>query len=1052
MDTNTEAARAWIERELHPGPWKGAQATIPCPLPQHEDKHASASVNAQDRVWKCHGCGEEGTLTDLAKRLNLERPAWHRNNGLSATRQRVYKYSDAAGHVVFEVVRSEPDRGKAYLQRHRDHSGKEIWMLPLAGRGLLYRLPQVLAAVTAGEPVCVVEGEKDADRLSKLGFASTCNAMGAGKWRAAHSKGIPAGADVVIFPDYDRGGMRHVEQVIASLLKAETFNSVCVVDLGFETRARHGHDVSEWLDADPARDAAAVQGLIAAATPAADWAAPAPRGPERPEKGAASEKDTRPVVEYQVGERLNWTREAIAKLVELGAQNDLTSLYATELVVQGSGASAGCLVSLYRAPEPEEGVLVQTPEGTLLMTQADDRDVQANIDEHLRWRKVQKNGEAIDADPARENAKEILARYKADSTRAGFPQFRILRGIVDTPTLRSDGTLLSKSGYDEKSGLYTDFKESDWPMIPSKLTRMDAQEALETIYDLVKESSFKDLHDRAVWVAFLLSIVARSYIGGNVPVFGFSANAARLGKGTLVDLAAIVATNKGVTKWAPVSAARTADVENEERKRLMAVALSGIRVLCIDNVKAGELMGTPALDMVITSGDNSTYGRIADRVLGVTGIAETPWKCVVSATGNNLRVRGDMGGRSLLCKLETHHVDPEMIQYHHHPDPHRYAREHRKKLLVAALTLLLAHKQAIDDGDPDALLPRIGSFGRWSDRIRSAVWWADPNRCDPWDGNAEVKANAQPEQLEALMFFEALHSAFGTAQVSVKDIAQRCSESWKSCDPDLAEAAKMLSISAPRGNAEFNTRSLGQWLAAHKDRPGRFVLREGDRKSGKLLWYIEKTPSSSVVSLIEIAIQSLMDVFPKLTDERSEVLRTAFHGFELTALSELYQTGQELEEAIKEASEPVGEVVNATLRKPDDGMSDRQRAALRRWNALESLTIVACGMLPAGAVYEDARKRFNKLGVTRFGRESPALAYLKIADWEIEQVGAPRSAGALVEKAIELKNAELSRDPSKNEYFAPDLDAAIRELAGLQPRKDADPEEPEQVAQELDIY
>ena len=714
-------------------------------------------------------------------------------------------------------------------------------------RGLLYRLPDVLAAVTEGKLVCVVETEKDADRLVKLGFAATCNAMGAGKWRAAHSTGMPAGTDAVIFPDYDRSGMKHVEQVATSLLKVGTVNSVRVVDLGFETRKKHGRDVSDWLDADPVRGAAEVQRLIDAAVPAADWAAPALEVPE---------KDARPVVEYQVGQRLKWTREVIAKLVEIGAQNDLTSLYASELVVQGSGTSAGYLVALCRARAPEEGALVQTPEGTLLMTRADDRDVQANIDEHLRWRKVQPKGEAIDADPTRENAKEILARYKADSTHTEFPQFRILRGIVDTPTLRSDGTLLSESGYDQQSGLYADLNESDWPKIPAIPTREDARTALATLYDLVEESSFKAPYDKAVWVAFLLSIVARIYIGGNVPVFGFSANAPRIGKGTLVDLAAIIATNKGVTKWAPVSAARTRDAENEERKRLMSVALSGIRVLCIDNVKAGDLMGTPALDMVITSGDNSTYGRIADRVLGVTEIAEAPWTCVVAATGNNLRVRGDMGGRTVLCKLETHHVEPEMIQYRHHTDPHQYARDHRKELLIAVLTVLLAHKQAIDDGDPDALLPRIGSFGRWSDCIRSAVWWADPDRCDPWLGNAEVKANAQPEQVEALMFFQALHNAVGTAQVSAKEIAERCSGDSRRCDSDLAEAVKMLSIPEPKGNDAVNTRALGQWLANHKEVPGQYVLHEGARKSGKFYWYVEHNESRADAYDISVLFDS----------------------------------------------------------------------------------------------------------------------------------------------------------------------------------------------------
>ena len=223
-----------------------------------------------------------------------------------------------------------------------------------------------------------------------------------------------------------------------------------------------------------------------------------------------------------------------------------------------------------------------------------------------------------------------------------------------------------------------------------------------------------------------------------------------------------------------------------------------------------------------------------------------------------------------------------MIQYRHHPDPHQYAREHRNELLVAVLTILLAHAQAVQRGSREALLPRIGSFGNWSDRIRSAVWWVDPDRCDPWDGNAEVKANAQPEQVEATMFFEAWHGAVGTAQVSAKDIEARCRLGSHGYDSDLAEAVKMLSIPEPRGNAAVNTRALGQWLAAHKDHPGRFVLREGERKSGRLYWYVEEEEltQSAIRTMVEAVIKDLLVLIPiddtgKPSDKYERKLREA---------------------------------------------------------------------------------------------------------------------------------------------------------------------------------
>ena len=57
---------------------------------------------------------------------------------------------------------------------------------------VLYRLPDVAAAVRQGRVVFVVEGEKDADALARLGLAATTNVGGAGKWRAEYGGGCAA--------------------------------------------------------------------------------------------------------------------------------------------------------------------------------------------------------------------------------------------------------------------------------------------------------------------------------------------------------------------------------------------------------------------------------------------------------------------------------------------------------------------------------------------------------------------------------------------------------------------------------------------------------------------------------------------------------------------------------------------------------------------------------------------------------------------------------------------------------------------------------------------
>jgi hypothetical protein len=67
-------------------------------------------------------------------------------------------------------------------------------------RQVPYRLPQILE--NDHRVICIVEGEKAADKLWKIGIPATCSAGGAGKWREELNEFFQ-GADVVVIPDYD---------------------------------------------------------------------------------------------------------------------------------------------------------------------------------------------------------------------------------------------------------------------------------------------------------------------------------------------------------------------------------------------------------------------------------------------------------------------------------------------------------------------------------------------------------------------------------------------------------------------------------------------------------------------------------------------------------------------------------------------------------------------------------------------------------------------------------------------------------------------------------
>lgn len=117
-----------------------------------------------------------------------------------------YDYTDEAGALLFQVVRFEP---KTFRQRRRarpDDDPSKVhdgWIWTIRGtRHVPYRLPDLIERVAAETLVVVVEGEKDADNLGKLGVMATTNAGGVGKW-APELNHFFSDADVIVIADND---------------------------------------------------------------------------------------------------------------------------------------------------------------------------------------------------------------------------------------------------------------------------------------------------------------------------------------------------------------------------------------------------------------------------------------------------------------------------------------------------------------------------------------------------------------------------------------------------------------------------------------------------------------------------------------------------------------------------------------------------------------------------------------------------------------------------------------------------------------------------------
>jgi 5S rRNA maturation endonuclease (ribonuclease M5) len=210
-----------------------------------------------------NGCGG-GVIDLVASQLNCDRDTaigWLRREGFILEPQQAsassivatYDYRDENRVLLFQVCRFEP---KDFRPLRPD--GK----FTLEGvRRVLYRLPDVIKAVAEGSTIYLVEGEKDADNLRKLGATATTNAGGANKWRHEYSDTL-RGAYVVLLPDNDEPGRKHVEQVAAALTGIA--KRVRVLDI-----AQHWPecppkgDISDWIAAGATADrlAAIVEGL-----------------------------------------------------------------------------------------------------------------------------------------------------------------------------------------------------------------------------------------------------------------------------------------------------------------------------------------------------------------------------------------------------------------------------------------------------------------------------------------------------------------------------------------------------------------------------------------------------------------------------------------------------------------------------------------------------------------------------------------------------------------------------------------------------------------------
>lgn len=505
--------------------------------------------------------------------------------------------------------------------------------------------------------------------------------------------------------------------------------------------------------------------------------------PEASEKGPTAV----PVIQLQAGAVSAVTRAAIEALQRAGV---------------GIYDRGGALYRPVTVDSDERRGGVTRTRGAVVLLPVVAEWVELRLAEVATWEKFDgRSGDWRRTDPPAKVA--VLIVKAPDEGRWPY-----LSAVVQHPVLLPDGRMLAASGYDPETKMLLDVDGGDWPAVPAAPSKADAEAARNRLEELLRHFPWASAKAQAVGLSLLLTSVARPALP-TAPLHAVDAPEAGTGKSLLVDAAAILATG------APASVMEYSRDPTENAKRLDAMLLAGDPFIAIDNVDA-PLEGATLCQTL-------SQERRKVRVLGSSAEPTVACRAFVTATGNNLVLRGDIVRRALVCRLDARMERPEIRRIDQDLLAEVAAR--RGELVRDCQTIMFAYIRA---GRPDVGLPPLGSFDQWSRMVRAALVWA--GAADPV-GTIDETRKGDPSRLALQAVLSAWSDAYGDDAVTAAAAVELAEH-----DPGLKEALGQVALR--RG--QLDARVLGYWLRAHRDaRAGDLVLRAaGVTRTGIQTWRV----------------------------------------------------------------------------------------------------------------------------------------------------------------------------------------------------------------------
>ena len=356
-------------------------------------------------------------------------------------------------------------------------------------------------------------------------------------------------------------------------------------------------------------------------------------------------------------------------------------------------------------------------------------------------------GRTIPVLPPAAMARDILSLGEWD-----FPP---LMGVVEVPVLRPNGTILDKPGYDPESRLYhRPAANLRVTLIPENPTARDIEAAVAMLDEVLGEFPYDSPASKANAIGLLLTPIVRPAIEGPIPLALLDAPQQGSGKTLLGSVISIVATGR------PTALMAATESEEEWRKRITSTLRSGASVITIDNIEG--VLKSPSLALALTS------DVWRDRLLGGNQSIELPQLATWLATGNNIRLGGDMQRRSYWIRLDAQSATPWLGREFKHEDLKGWVAENRGQIIGALLTLARAWFVAGQPAPKSS--PRLGSYEKWSTVIGGVLETAGVSG---FLGNLESLYSFADEEAEDwASFLEALYADQGAKPFTTADLAE----------------------------------------------------------------------------------------------------------------------------------------------------------------------------------------------------------------------------------------------------------------------------------------